>query len=129
MAQADASVYVLDVLPNCTADILDERLEQFVAILRAHRHDTPILLIESPMFPAARFSNEVATTLTHKNDVLRNIYRRLASADPHIYYMTAERTLDDMEATVDNYHYTDLGFSKFAEAMRPVLETILRPAD
>jgi len=129
MAQADASVFVLDMLPNCTSEILEERLEAFVAILRESRPKTPILLIESPMFPASRFSNEVFATLSHKNDVLRAIYLRLAAADPNIYYMSADRVLDDVEATVDNYHYTDLGFSKYAEAMRPVLITVLGPED
>ena len=128
MAGCDASVYVLDMLPNCTADILESRLEPFVAILRASRPDVPIPLVESPMFPAWRFNSEVRTTLTHKNDVLRAIYRRLAATDPHIYYMSADRVLDNVEATVDNYHYTDLGFSRFAEAMKPVLETIIGPA-
>ena len=128
MAVCDASVYVLDMLPNCTAEILEERLEPFMAILRAAHPDTPVLLVESPMFPAERFNSEVRTTLTHKNDVLRGIYRRLADDDPNLYYMSSDHVLDDVEATVDNYHYTDLGFSKFAEAMRPVLETIVGPA-
>lgn len=128
MAGCDASVYVLDMLPNCTADILEERLEPFVAVLRASHPDTPVLLVESPMFPAYRFNSEVRATLTHKNDVLRGIYSRMAAGDPNIYYMSADRVLDDVEATVDNYHYTDLGFSKFAEAMRPVLETVLGPS-
>lgn len=116
MASADASVYVIDVLPNCTADMLTERLEPFYRILRASRPTTPILFVESPMFPAARFSSEVFATLTHKNEVFRAIFDRLHAEDPRISYMTAAEVLSDPEATVDNYHFTDTGFAAFARA-------------
>lgn len=126
MASADASLYVLDTLPNCSAEQLEERLEEFVRILREKRPTTPILFIESPMFPAHRFSTEVHETLTHKNDVLREIYARIAAGDPNVHYMTSDRVLNDMEATVDNYHLTDLGFAKFAEAMEPVVRELIK---
>lgn len=114
MAGCDASAYVLDTLPNCTSARLKERLEAFYRILREKRPDTPILFVESPMFPASRFSTEVFATLTEKNRVYREIYDRLALSDPNIYYMEADKVLSNPEATVDNYHYTDTGFADFA---------------
>lgn len=125
MASADASLYVLDTLPNCSAELLEERLENFVKILRESRPDTPILFVESPMFPAHRFSTEVHETLTHKNLVLREIYDRIAAGDPNVHYMTSDRVLSDPEATVDNYHLTDLGFVQFARSMQPVVAGII----
>lgn len=125
MASCDAGAYVLDMLPNCTAEILTERLEPFIAILRESRPETPILLVESPMFPAARHSTEVVETLSHKNEVLRGIYERLAARDNNLYYMESALTLSDPEATVDNYHYTDTGFAAFArETYKILTETI-----
>lgn len=123
MASADASVYVIDVLPNCTAPMLEERLEPFVAILRESRPTTPIMLVESPGFPIMRFNQEVDSTLTDKNARLRAIYDRMRQSDPNLYYFEASKILgDNYEATVDNYHFTDAGFQHFADAMRPQLE-------
>ena len=125
MADADASVYVLDTLPNCTSDMLRERLEAFYNILRQSHPATPIVFVESPMFPAARLSTEVFQTLTEKNRVHREIFERLAADDPNIYYMTASDVLSDPEATVDNYHFTDTGFAAFARASYNIIAPLL----
>lgn len=128
MADSDASLYVLDMLPNCTADMLDERLENYVAILRNKHPETPILFVESPMFPISRFSTEVFETLTEKNARFRKIYERLVEAgDANIHYFRSEDILgDDYEATVDNYHFTDTGFQRFADSMLPVVKSLLK---
>lgn len=127
MAENDASLFVLDMLPNCSADMLDERLEDFVSILREKHTSTPIVLVESPIFPIARFNNEVSQTLAEKNARLRKIYERILSAgDDNIYYFEAENILGDgYEMTVDNYHFTDSGFQRFADSMLPLLQSLL----
>lgn len=128
MAENDASVFVLDMLPNCTADLLDARLEGFVAILRQQHPTTPIVLVESPIFPIARFNNEVRETLAEKNARLRGIYERMmAAGDTNLYYFKAEDILGDgYEMTVDNYHFTDAGFQRFAESMFPLLQSLIK---
>lgn len=125
MASADASCFVVDALPNCSADLVDERMENFITILRASHPDTPILLVESPWFPIMRFDREVDGTLREKNRRLRAIYDRLAAADSNLHYFEADRIIPDPEATVDNYHLTDLGFLTFANALRPVIGKLI----
>lgn len=90
MASADASVFVIDPLPNCTAQLLDEKLAAFVAILREKHPAVPILLVESPMFPAHRFNREVDSTLREKNRVCRKIYDELRKSDANLHYMSSE---------------------------------------
>ncbi|MCI9053522.1 MAG: hydrolase [Muribaculaceae bacterium] len=126
MASADASVFVIDPLPNCTAQLLDEKLAAFVAILREKHPAVPILLVESPMFPAHRFNREVDSTLREKNRVCRKIYDELRKSDANLHYMSSDELGIGVESSVDNYHLTDLGFSQFAEAMQRKLETILQ---
>lgn len=128
MANADAGVYVVDALPNCTAEVVDERMDSFLDILRSSRPDTPILLIESPWFPIMRYDREVAATLAEKNLRLRSIYERRSATDPNLHYMEADDIITDVEGTVDNYHMTDLGFMAFARAMMPILERIHKKA-
>lgn len=126
MADCDAGLYVIDALPNCTSDMLRGRLEAFYRILRRARPDTPILMVESPMFPASRHSVEVNETLTEKNRVLREIYERLAADDPELYYQRADQVLTNPEGTVDNYHFTDTGFDEFARETYRIVAPLLK---
>lgn len=126
MAQADASVFVLDNLPNCTPDMVAEKTEPFIRILRASHPTTPILLVESPYSPLMRFQPEVEATLRDKNARLRAIYERLSPADPNLHYFEGTQIFgDNAELTVDNYHMTDAGFMRFAALLHPVLEELL----
>lgn len=127
MAQADASVYVIDALPNCKAAQIDSLMAPFVGIIRAGRPTTPIVLVESPVFPIARFNNEVSATLADKNARLRKAYDGMVAAgDSNLYYFEAADILGgDNEATVDNYHFTDTGFDIFARAMYPLLKSLI----
>lgn len=125
MATSDASCFVVDAMPNCTPDMIDERMEKFLGILRAAHPTTPILLVESPWFPIMRFNRETNTTIREKNRRLRAIYDRLSVSDKNLHYFNADNILTDPEATVDNYHFTDYGFLEFARALRPVLEQLI----
>ena len=127
MAQADASLFVLDNLPNCTPEMVSDLTEPFIAILRAKHPTTPILLVESPYFPISRWSPDVEATLRDKNARLRAIYERLAPSDPNIHYFRGEDIFGaEAESTVDNYHFTDMGFRAFAEKLAPVIEQLIQ---
>lgn len=126
MAQADASVFVVDPLPNCTPEAVEEKMEPFVKILRDSHPTTPIILVESPLFPIMRFNQEVDSTITLKNSKLAAIYDKLRRQDPNIYYFYGKDVLgNNYESTVDNYHLTDAGFQHFADKMRPMLERVV----
>lgn len=128
MAQSDASVFVIDVLPNCKAAQIDSLARPFVEILRSKHPETPIVLVESPIFPVARFSTEVSATLAEKNARLRRIYEELKSeGDLNLHYFEAKDILgDNYEATVDNYHFTDTGFDIFARNLYPLIHRLIK---
>ena len=124
MATCDAACYVIDPLPNCTSDLLKEKLADFYHIIRSARPDTPIIFVESPLFPVMRFDEEVNATITEKNATLRTIYDGfVASGDKNLLYFEGNGVFDgNAELTVDNYHLTDYGFSQFAERLLPVIK-------
>lgn len=127
MAGVDASLFVVDALPNCSSELVAEKMADFIGTLRRTHPTTPILLVESPMFPLSRFNNEVRTTLTEKNRTLRGIYDNLVAAgDSNLHYFDASRIMgDEYEGTVDNYHLTDLGFDIFARNLYPVINSLI----
>jgi len=119
IAEIDASLYVLECLPNMQEEWVAERVAPFVAQLRAKHPTTPILLVENcnfrPDYP--------------QNKSLRAVYDRLVGEGVvGLHYQSSEHMQDGREeGTVDGVHPTDLGFLRIATAMEPVIAGILKP--
>lgn len=126
MAQADASLFVIDAAPNCSPDLIDKRLEDFIAILRASHPATPILLVGSPVFPATRFKPALKALVEDKNKRIGAIYKRLSEKDANIHYFEGADVLGDNEFTVDNTHFNDAGFAFYADAILPVIKQLIK---
>ena len=125
IAENDASVIVLDPLPNCKKDELEERLIPFYRIIREKHPSTPILFVESCLFPIMKWNTETNETITDKNNTLKRLYNQIAANDPNVYYFEGDRILSNREGTVDNYHLTDMGFTDFANNLYPILKELL----
>lgn len=128
IAYSDAGVVVLDPLPNVKSSDIAERMAPFVKTIRSKMPTVPIVFVESPIFPLMRFNMETLETITEKNRTLRAEYDKLVKAgDKNLYYFEAKDILGDcVEGTVDNYHFTDLGFTEFAKNMYPLLKKLLK---
>lgn len=128
MAAIDASVYILDCLPNVTTPQIKERTERFYSILRAAHPDTPILMVQNPEFPNMRFNAETRRLIEEKNATWYGFYSRFRSAgDRNVHFISSRGMIgDDNEATVDCAHFTDLGFERCAAYFVPLLRAYLR---
>lgn len=133
MARAIATIpgvtaFVIDPVPNCTKMMCDTLTYNFVKILRTLRPEVPVVMVEGPLYPYARFDSFFAGYLPEKNEAFRKNYERLRAENPaNIYYVTNE-DIDgpDHEGTVDGIHLTDLGFRHYADALIPILRPIVR---
>ena len=127
LAELDVAAFVLDCLPNLTAEQTAERTGPAVRILREARPDTPIVLVEnityqqSPLVGWARESGDA------KNAALRAVYEELIAQGIHglIYVPGGPLLGDDGEGTVDGTHPTDLGFLRMAGHLRRYIEDAL----
>lgn len=132
MARALASIpdvdcYLLDPVPNCTEMMCDTLTYDFVNILRTLRPEVPIVMVEGPIYPYARYNSYFGDYLPKKNAAYRRNYERLKAENPdNLYYVTSEN-LDGVEddGTVDGIHLTDLGFKYYAEKLSPILRGII----
>jgi N-acyl-D-aspartate/D-glutamate deacylase len=117
LGELDASLYVLECLPNMTTAMVAERVEPFVRRLRGLRPATPILLVESPLGGAGNAGNAA----------LREAHAKLeAGGVTGIHYLVGPPQLAGAEnGTVDGTHPTDLGFERMAGAYEPVVRGIL----
>ena len=126
MGELDPAAYVIDCLPNMTAEVVAERTVPLVGILRQARPLAPIVLVEDRTSTNARFLSGARQIHRDKRTALRAAFDALAPDDPHLYYMPGDDFMGaDGEATVDSSHPTDLGFQRQAVCMLPLLKRIL----
>lgn len=128
LAELDPAVYVLDPLPNMSAEMVAERIEPFVLTLRRAHPRTSILLVEHPVYPAQQFFAGRQERINAANDRLREVFRNLQRQGVKrlfLFHSGAMLGRDD-EATVDGTHPTDVGFERIATAMLPTLKRLLR---
>jgi hypothetical protein len=127
LGELDAALYVLDCLPNLTPDLVAERVEPFVRILRKARPDTPILLVEDRNYTDGFLVASRRGRNEQNQAALKKAYKSLvADGVAGLHYLPADRMLgDDNEGTVDGSHPTDLGFMRQADAFAKVLGPLL----
>lgn len=128
IAEIDASVFVLDCLPNIEAKDVTERTEPLVAQLRKNHPTTPIVLVEDRDYSDSFLVTGKLKRNRDSQAALKAAYEKLkAAGDKNLYYITGPDMLGaDNEGTVDSSHPTDLGFFRQAEAFHKVLAPILK---
>ncbi len=128
LAELDPAVYVLDPLPNMTAEIVAERYEHLVRTLREAHPATPIVMVENVEYADGNFVEARRKRFSSANAKLGEIHKRLVKAgEKKLFYVSASKLLGaDGEATVDGTHPTDLGFVRMADAIEPALRRALK---
>ena len=128
LARVDASIYVLDFVPNASVSQIRERAIPFYRIIRKQHPDAPIIFVEDPVFTHAVFDQKIAREVADKNKALREIYRVLKEeGETHLFMILSKNMLGtDGEATVDGIHFTDVGFMRYVNLLYPVLKGILK---
>lgn len=127
LAELNPRLYVVDCLPNMQAPLVAERAEPLVRIIRDAHPDTPIVLVEDRTYTNAPFKATHRDRQDASRQALRAAYDNLRrSGISGIHYVEGAQLLgDDGEATVDSSHPTDLGFTRQAAALEPILRSLL----
>lgn len=127
IAELDASVFIMDCLPNVTAPVVARETVPLVKTLRAAHPETPILLVEDRTYSNAYLKPASQERHRASREALRKGYEQLKQEGvTNLYYLEGDTLLgDDSEDTVDGSHPTDLGFFRQAAAFEKVLKPIL----
>ena len=124
----DVDLFLLDPVPNCTEAMCDSLTYGFVNIIRAAHPKTPIVMVEGPIYPYARYDSFFGNYLPAKNARYRENFERLKAdfPDAPLYYVDSVN-LDGVEddGTVDGIHLTDLGFVHYVDKVLPVIRQAL----
>lgn len=127
LAEIDASIYVLDCVPNMAEPLVSQRTVPFVKKLREARPDVPIVLVEDRTYSNSWILKEKRDRNASGRSALVHAYDTLIEQGvKNLYYIPGDTLQgDDDEATVDGSHATDLGFVRQADAMEPTLRKAL----
>ncbi len=127
IAQIDASVYVIDCLPNMAPKEVAEKAEPLVRMLQKAKPSTPILLVEDRNYDNGHLLPGPKQRNRDSQAALKAAFERLTKAGVKgVHYLEGAHLLgDDNEGTVDSSHPTDLGFLRQADAFEKALRPIL----
>jgi hypothetical protein len=128
LAELDAAVFVIDCLPNISAEDVLARTKPCFEILRKAHPQTPILLVEDRSYSDSFLVTGKRERNLASRKALRQMYEELKSGgEKQLFYLEGEKLLgDDNEGTVDGSHPTDLGFVRQADAFEAALRPILK---
>lgn len=125
-AVPDPALYVLDFVPNCSDEQIDTLMEPFVDILRRAHPDVPILFVENLEYTHLKFDRVVRDAVQRHNALLHKHYDILCQRYDNLHMMPSHGVTGlDGECTVDAIHLTDLGATRFADALEPVIRSLL----
>ena len=128
IAEVDASVYVLDCIPNMTLAHVTDNTEPFIRELRRLRPDTPIIMVEGPIYSNAWIQPQWMQNWKNKCEQYRKTFEKLQGERmTGLTYIKGEELYgDDGDGTVDGSHPTDLGMFRNAAILEPVLRNVLK---
>lgn len=127
LTEIDASIYVIDCLPNMNGDQVDTNAVSLVKQIRDIRPDTPVVLVEDRTFTNAWVFKSRREHHAKSRAALIRAYDELVSSGvKNLYYIPGADLLgDDHEGATDGSHPNDLGFLRQADAFEPVLRKAL----
>ncbi len=124
MARLNPTVFFLDFVPNCTADMIKERAVKFIEIIRKAHPTTPIIMIDSYKFPTLQWDSKQRIQWEAKTAEVRKVAEHF-KRDKNFYFYEGESYNDD-ECSVDGAHLTDLGFKAMADHYQKLLKKHIR---
>jgi lysophospholipase L1-like esterase len=128
LAGFGADLFVLDFVPNSTAEIVEERTASFIRTIRASHPETPVIVIQSIVRESGYWDKKIGERVEKQNRQIKIEFEKLHEAgDENLYFIEGKSLIgDDHEGTVDGTHPTDVGFSRMLEKIQPVVEEVLK---
>ncbi|WP_414661989.1 SGNH/GDSL hydrolase family protein [Horticoccus sp. 23ND18S-11] len=128
LVKIDASIYVIDCLPNMQPAQVTERTVPLVKQLRAAKPNTPIVLVEDRRFTNDWITPAKAKFHTDNHAALKAAFETLQKEGvKNLYYVPGDALYGtDTEGATDASHASDLGFMRQADVMEPILRTALK---
>jgi hypothetical protein len=121
-----ADAFVFDAFSNPTADIINERLYDFVKQIRAKHKKIPLIFLQTVRRTGAMFDLVAKKRNDDQRAAAEKMMEKVCKDFKNVYFISnAFDTGADNEGTVDNSHLTDYGIYRVLQIMEPQLREIL----
>ncbi|GIP33339.1 SGNH/GDSL hydrolase family protein [Paenibacillus sp. J2TS4] len=120
--------FIVDYEANCTTELYGRTLETFLSLYREKQPLVPILVVSKIPYVKELVNGIARQERIARKRIAINLVRKLNQAgDDRVFFFDGNRLLGDRfdECTVDGVHPNDLGFTRIAESLIPVLSQIL----
>ena len=127
----DPALYIIACTENAKPDHFAQRGEDFFRILRDAHPDVPVIFVQKVRYSHSLLNVKQAERMVLKMEACRALYDKLRkSGEKNLYFYDPgeDPSFDDMESSVDGIHLTDLGATRFADGIQPVIRKALRRA-
>ena len=127
LSDIKADAYILDCVPNATAQQISERTAYLVETIRNKHPEAPIIVMQSIAMDIGNFNLKIKSDLRIKDETIRNEVEKLCKRGVKKLYFIEGKDLigKDHEGTGDGIHPNDLGFERMATYLEPKLMEIL----
>ena len=119
LTKIDAQAFVIDCLPNCDPEIINERGYKFISTIAKAHPKMPVYMVEHIQFPKALVDIKTDSLIVADNKLWDALYKQFRKEGlNNIRYISNRQLIgSDGEATVDGVHLTDLGATRISDAM------------
>ncbi len=122
----EADAFIFDAFSNSTAEIINERLYDFVKQIRAKHKDTPLVFLQTEKRVSALFDLGARKRNDDQRAAAEKLMKVVMKDFKNVYFINPAFDIgDDNEGTVDGSHLTTIGTERALKVIEPKLRKIL----
>lgn len=126
VADSKADAFLFDGFSNPSGREIDQRLMEFVDIIRAAHPTEPLIFLQTLRREHNNFNNRVANFEDTKREAARRGMMKVMEKYDNIYFIDPGMPIgDDHDGTTDGTHPNDLGFERMLQQIEPQIRAIL----
>lgn len=124
----ESDLIILDCVPNPSPQQINARAVPFIKLLRTAQPGTPILMVESVFRENAHWDEKLREQVLGQNKAFWEAYLDLKKEGmQNLFYVRQNGHIgNDHEGTIDGVHFSDLGHSRMAQKLAPLITEILK---
>lgn len=126
LTDVDADAFLFDTFSNCSAQLIEERLEPFILRMQAAHPGKPLIFQQTIYREGRNFDTEKENFESSKIAMAEKLMKEYCRKYKDVYFIHPDATGPDNEYSVDGTHPDDYGYRLWEKSIEKPLLRILR---
>jgi len=126
LADVDADAFLFDTFSNCSAQLIEERLETFIRRMQAAHPGKPLIFQQTIYREGRNFDTDREKFESRKIAMAEKLMKEYCRKYRDVYFIHPDATGPDNEYSVDGTHPDDYGYRMWEKSIEKPLLKILR---